>query len=432
MIKKSISLALATIFLITGCSDQVPVSGNASDPAVISDDSIVDDQIIENPSIEENEIPVSEIDDLTLLPIAEGEDADTSDYRYEPSFDNLDSSGLKRYMIDTLYDGVVTELQDSDYYISDMDSVYISQEYIDELAYNSRSNIFFGYTLEELDASFVGTRYIFTLGDQGDTIVTAVDGYDKSYERAIRNVADGTGVILIALNACDKTDKSKTVSMVFAVSAVTGTALAVSAAALSAVISATIVGISTGNMDKAKEAAISIGSEAFKWGAIVGTVAGAAIGTYSVFNNVGFMLTPDQISMIQKGLKLPIKAIHQICESGECEALLDADLIPQLINGATALIKSNIELDTLDELGRTNLQRMQLGLAPYDASGEEYELHQIGQGEDGTIVVLTHEEAMNPSLENLTELAEVGLSDYSSIKKMFWKSLANLLIEKVF
>ena len=40
---------------------------------------------------------------------------------------------------------------------------------------------------------------MFTLGDDGDTIVTAFEAYDDTYEKVIKNVAIGTGVILICV-----------------------------------------------------------------------------------------------------------------------------------------------------------------------------------------------------------------------------------------
>ena len=52
------------------------------------------------------------------------------------------------------------------------------EEYLDEVAFNSQSNVYFGYTLAELDEVFQGTRYIFTLGDDGNTTVRELQAID--------------------------------------------------------------------------------------------------------------------------------------------------------------------------------------------------------------------------------------------------------------
>lgn len=48
----------------------------------------------------------------------------------------------------------------------DVSAVYVSQEYLTELAYNSQENVFFGYSLSGLDEYFQGTRYVFTVDAQ--------------------------------------------------------------------------------------------------------------------------------------------------------------------------------------------------------------------------------------------------------------------------
>ena len=58
-------------------------------------------------------------------------------------------------------------LDSDDYFVEKVDAIYLSEEYIEELAYNSKSNVFFGFTLADLEAEFQGTRYVFTLGDDG-------------------------------------------------------------------------------------------------------------------------------------------------------------------------------------------------------------------------------------------------------------------------
>ena len=50
------------------------------------------------------------------------------------------------------------------------------------------------------------------------------------------------------------------------------------------------------------------------------------------------------------------------------DILKDAGITSKLINGKTALIR-DIDLNFVDEMGRTNLVRMQSGMAPLDLCG---------------------------------------------------------------
>ena len=86
------------------------------------------------------------------------ENADASD------FQGMDDPQLLRYLEESVYDSLDETLDGSRYIIEDVKAVYISQEYIDEVAFNTRANIYFGYTLSELDDFFDGNRYVFTCG----------------------------------------------------------------------------------------------------------------------------------------------------------------------------------------------------------------------------------------------------------------------------
>lgn len=112
-------------------------------------------------------------------------------------FTDLSDENLLRYVEDEVYAGITERLASEDYIVESVDAIYISKEYLEEIEYNSQENIYFGYTLSELDAQYDGTRYVFTLGDDGQTTTKAFEKYDDTYEQVIKNVAIGTGVILI-------------------------------------------------------------------------------------------------------------------------------------------------------------------------------------------------------------------------------------------
>lgn len=144
--------------------------------------------------------------------------------------------------------------------------------------YNSQANVFFGYTLAELEEQFQGTKYVFTLDENGETTVIPFENYDDTYEKVVRNVAIGTGVILLCVTVSVVTGGVglAPVSMVFAASAKTATTMALSSGILGGVSAGIIEGIRTKDFDAALKAAALGGSEGFKWGAISGAIIGGA------------------------------------------------------------------------------------------------------------------------------------------------------------
>lgn len=193
-----------------------------------------------------------------------------------PDFYGMNDPALLQYIEDTVYTGLVEEFSSEDYVIENVDAIYYSEDYLQEVAYNSKANIFFGYTLAELDEQFQGERYVFTLGDDGTTIVTPFEDYDDTYDKVIKNVAIGTGVILVCVTVSVVTGGvgGAPVSMIFAASAKNGAIMALSFGGLSAVAAGAIKGIQTHDKDQALKAAVLQGSESFKWGAIFGAIAG--------------------------------------------------------------------------------------------------------------------------------------------------------------
>lgn len=227
-------------------------------------------------------------------------------------FSGLDDENLQRYLRDTLYTALVEDLDSDQYYVENVDTKYISKEYLKELAANSKENIYFGYTPSALEQQFQGTKYVFTVGDDGHTIVHAFEDYDDTYDRVVQNVAIGTGVILVCVTVSAVTGGvAPTVSMVFAVSAKTAAGAAVSGGAIGGSMAGISTAISTGDVSKAIDAAALGGSEGFKWGAIVGAVTGGA-GEFSALRGATRNgLTIDEAATIQKDAKYPLEIIRR-------------------------------------------------------------------------------------------------------------------------
>lgn len=194
-----------------------------------------------------------------------------------PDFKGMNDPKLLQYTEDQIYAELASELASEDYIIENVKAIYISQEYLDELAFNSQANVFFGYTLAEIGDEFKETGFIFTLGDNGNTVVQPFSKYDDTYDRVIRNVAIGTGVILVCITVSVVTAGVglTTTSIVFTAAAKSGTTAALCAMALGGVAAGVVKGYETGDMNEALKAAALQGSESFKWGAVCGSAIGS-------------------------------------------------------------------------------------------------------------------------------------------------------------
>lgn len=356
-----------------------------------------------------------------------------------PDYNELSDPELLRFTEDNIYSQLVAELNSDKYFIENVSAVYLSNEYIEELEYNSKSNIYFGYSLEELDEQFQGTRYVFSLSDDGETIVETFEKYDDTYEKVIKNVAIGTGVILICVtvSVVAAAAGAPAVSMIFAASAKSGATFAVSSAALSSVAAAIITGVQTHDMDQAIKAGALSGSESFKWGAISGTLTGGVTEGIKYAKIMKALkgaelngITMQQAAAMQMESGFPVDVIKQCHSIDEYNIYKDAGLKSKMVDGKLALVR-DIDLDFKSELNGeivTNLERMTKGYAPYDPTGKSYHLHHIGQKSDATLAVLT--EAEHTGKGNTTILhiigkdSEIDRSTFDMLRKEFWQSFA--------
>ena len=168
-------------------------------------------------------------------------------------------------------------LQGTDYKVKNIKVVFHSRSYIQSLEYNSRENIYYGFTLSELEEKFQGKPFMFNVDENGRTVVEELKGvsvYDLN--TMVRNYAIGAGTIVVCITLSAATGGAA--SVVFATAAEN--------ALKQGVITATIVGVArggityynTGDKDEAIFQAKMGASEGFKWGAICGAVSGGQKG----------------------------------------------------------------------------------------------------------------------------------------------------------
>ena len=403
--KRLIALFLSLALVLTGCSKPV-----------------------ENTADTDTDVLVESIEDFGEW------------YDIQQEYNSLDDANLLAHIEDLVYKETVNSLNDTEYLVENVSAIYISKEYIEELEYNSQANIYFGNTLAELDALFQGSRYVFTLGEDGQTTVQELETIeDNTTETMLKNVAIGTGVILVCVTVSAVTAGAgaPAVSMIFAASAKTGTLMALSSGGFGAVSAGIVRGIQTGDLEEAMEAAALAGSEGFKWGAISGAVSGGAAETVKYTKAMKALkgadltgLTTQQAAAIQMESGYPVDVIKQFTSMDQYNICKNAGLSPQMVNGQTALVRK-IDLNYVDDMGRTNLERMKQGLAALDDTGTPFELHHIGQKTDSTLAILTKSEHMkggnNKIWHELGNASEVhtATNNWDAQRQAFWKAVAN-------
>ena len=141
-----------------------------------------------------------------------------------------------------------------------------------------------------------------------------------------------------------------------------------------------------------------------------------------------------EAARIQADSNFPIDVISQLHSMEEYSIYEDAGLKTMLVNGRTALVQ-NIDLNYVSTLPDgtevTNLVRMQKGYAALDpVTGKAYELHHVGQNNDGVLAVLT--QGQHRGEGNFSKLHSIwndsGVdhgADWNKTVSNFWKFLGN-------
>ena len=329
-IKKSVALLLSLLMILSilqGCTVQNNESTESSEPETTTEASTTTTQL-------NNEDGVV------------------------PEFESLSDPKLTAYMEDAVYAEVIDHIDTNKYIVENVEAIYISKEYLEEAAYNKKSNIYFGYTKDELDKQFAGTKYVFTLGDDGKTTVQKFEPYDDTYDRILLNVAIGTGVILVCVVLTVVTDGAgaPAAAAIFATSAKTGAIAAVSSALIGGTAAGVITGIETEDFDESMKAAALAGSDGYKWGAITGALTGGASEAIALHGATSGGLTMNQVAQIQKESKYPLDLIKQFKSMEEFNVYFnEAKLSTGMINGRTALLPK----DTLNSKSFLNFKSKQ-------------------------------------------------------------------------
>ena len=125
----------------------------------------------------------------------------------------------------------------------------------------------------------------------------------------------------------------------------------------------------------------------------------------------------------------PKKILDSIDSEAEAAIYENAPLEPGQVNGKDVLLRTDIDYDKVDIFGRSNLERMQLGLAPLDSEGKPIELHHIGQKQDSPLAELSRDEHRGKGndnvLHNKLKESEIDREDFDKERQDHWKARAD-------
>ena len=347
----------------------------------------------------------------------------------------LDDDDLATFLEDSIYLDLIKELKNDNYLVEKVQTKYISKDYIENLAYNSMNNLYFGYDTKELDSLFGGQKYVFTLGDNFQTIAKPVQIIDDSISGdVLKNVVVGSGVILICVTvSAVAAPTAPAISLIFAASATTGTTFALQSGALSGIAAGIIRAYQTGDLKEAVKTAAVAASEGFKWGAISGVLTGGAKAGYGIYQGTANGLSMNDVVRIQQESGYPMELIKQFKSMEEYKVYKGAGLYTEMVNGKMMLIR-NIDLNYVSELpdgsSVTNLQRMLKGYAPLDPlTGKAYQLHHINQAANGTLAVLTEAEHQGNAtiLNTIDKVSEINRTEFAKQRAQIWMELGKVL-----
>ncbi|MBR4915352.1 MAG: hypothetical protein IKZ42_08750 [Clostridiales bacterium] len=280
--KKLIALIMLSSLLLTAC-------GKSVNPTVAS--------------LPETDTTTTTTTELTTQATTEssskvienpGKDVDLS------SFKSMADPALLEYVENDVFANLEERIATDDCEIVNVKATYVSKEYIEELNYNSQKNIYFGYSLDELEDQLEGKKYVFSLTDEGTTGIKIIEDKEDHYNEIVRNVAIGTGIILICVTVAVATygagsgasaaGTAAAINVFFVAAAKEAVKCALIGATVSYVTSSAINYYQTGDYQEALSEGLYGASSGYMWGALFGAVSG---GLGSLAKMPKWMKTPE-------------------------------------------------------------------------------------------------------------------------------------------
>ncbi len=250
--KKLIALLLVLSLILSGCAAGGTNSSNPSDAATSAgmESAVSAETEAAAPASTEAAVPDSE---------------------EEMPFSSMNDPSVLKNIEESVYSELNKRFENGEYTVENVEAIYVSKEYLEDISYNSKENIFFGYTLSELREQFQGTRYVFSLGEDGKTEVVPFADDDDTFDQVLKDVAIGAGVIIVCVTISAMTGGAGApVTVILASSAKKFISEAFIGVLFAGVSAGIAEGIKTQDFESALKAGAKSAGEKFKWGAISG------------------------------------------------------------------------------------------------------------------------------------------------------------------
>jgi len=139
-------------------------------------------------------------------------------------------------------------------------------------------------------------------------------------------------------------------------------------------------------------------------------------------------LTDEEKAKIKEETGWSDEIIDAIGSWKEYEIYKNAGLVEAEIGGKKCLIRSDIDWNQKDAMGRTNKERAEQGLSPINKDGKVIELHHIGQHADSPLAELTQEEHRGKGndtiLHDKTKESEIDRQAFAGERSEHWAARA--------
>lgn len=140
-------------------------------------------------------------------------------------------------------------------------------------------------------------------------------------------------------------------------------------------------------------------------------------------------LSDEEKNNLQNETGWSNNVLDSIGSKEEADIYKNAGLHNENINGRECLTRNDFNLDEKDEDGISNRDRMERGRPPVTDSGENVELHHIGQKQDSPLAELTTNEHRGTGndavLHDKTKESEIDRNEFAKERSAHWKDRLN-------
>ncbi len=263
---------------------------------------------------------------------------------------SVSDPGFLQQIGDAVYADVTGLLHSDDYAVTSVSAVFVSREYLEEVRYNSLPNVFFGYSVQELDEQFAGEKYFFTPDENNQMTVRTLETMEKAQPEWLRllNIdpnAEGLFELRVSTRIYTGGEEMPAVSFLLFAAPDDAVELSVSEGKIAAVAAAAIEGIRTKSIGKAVNAARQAYGEGFSWNAVTGITYDHAFETGETGGIPSALRSEEDAAVLYDG-ETGTAFLNGEKVSVDTSGAVRPDVLRQTENGVEAIEVKNYDLSS--------------------------------------------------------------------------------------